>query len=204
MRKHSRSLKVISLLTLLMMIHLSTAELFAADQQKTEKEGVLAGRAFDEYKLEKPREKECPGTVLQIPNEPNYIICQKPIPDLPVRIVNVDTGEGLDTKTDKDGCYIFKKVPLGMYSESASYQGKDYTLPDKIKVESSQKLFACVALKQETTDIRLLFEVNTKDQCKCKQFPFLFLLLGAGGGIAIGVIKKGGENEEASPATPQR
>lgn len=204
-RKYSL-LRFASFLMLLLLVHMTTFDVFAAQgtpPNGDDKDTVLAGRAFDEFKLPKNRSSECKGKIINIPGDNENILCQKPLPDLPVHIVDVASGKGLDTKTDNDGCYIFKDVPFGTYTESASYNGKEYALEPKIQIQTSQKLFACVSLKEETIDMVLLHEVSNKDRCKCKQFPFLFLLLGGGGAAGILIGTHGGGGEEASPANPQ-
>ena len=210
MRIKGRFLRFVSLFMLMVMVHLTTAQVFAADEQKPatdnptnnpnekkdEKESVLAGRLFLEHKVDK-KDSDCGDKAIPIPNDADHVLCQKPLADTTVRIVNADTGKAYETKTEKNGCYIFRKVIPGTYSESATYEGKEYLLADKIKIEEDQKLFACVTVTELFGDLRLLDEVSDKNKCKCKGFPFLFLLLGAGGLFAI---PKGGE---ATPANPQ-
>jgi hypothetical protein len=212
MRIKGRFLRFVSFFMLMVMIHLTTAQVFAAEDQKPatdnptenpaekkdkdEKESVLAGRLFLEHKEDK-KDSDCGDKAIPIPNDNDHVLCQKPLADTVVRIVNADTGKAYETKSEKNGCYIFRKVIPGTYSESAVHEGKEYFLADKIKIEDDQKLFACVTVTELFGDLRLLDPVTDKNKCKCKGFPFLFLLLGAGGLFAI---PKGGE---ATPSTPE-
>src|SRR5213593_105560 len=92
--------RAVSFLMLLLLLHLTTYDVFAAQAgQKDDesKESVLAGRAFDEYKLDKSKSSECKGTIINIPGDSQNVLCRKPKADLPVHIVNVGNGQGMDT-----------------------------------------------------------------------------------------------------------
>lgn len=117
------------------------------------------------------------------------------VADVMVRIVQSETGQSRETKTNANGCYDFENVSVGVYTLSASQAGTDFILPNKIKVDPDAKLMACVAFAQNNT-----LEIVT-ESCKCKEFPWFVLVLGTG--PAAGFILAGEDDpDEASPSRP--
>jgi hypothetical protein len=118
-----------------------------------------------------------------------------------VRIVNLDTGESQQAKTDDEGCYSFNKVQEAPYSISVTYNAQDYLLAEKVKVEKIEErdvvVAVCVALGSENT----LMQLQNCQVCK-KGIPLLVFILPAGG--AIGAISAIVISDEppASPSTP--
>jgi len=171
------------------VIGFSAASLYAADNDDQN----LGGRLWEKFRLV---------------SDGKYEEINKPLEDIPVHIVNLETGAAFDTKTNKNGCYIFKNIPVGTYSLSVTLRGKDYPLAEKIKVEKDQKIFACVETSDKDWTLALITEVHEKkdkvenSKCRCKEFPFLWVFLGAGAGTAAGIIIGTGGDEEASPSTP--
>ncbi len=181
---------------LLIVLGFAATNLYAADSENKD-EQYLGGRIWEKFRLL---------------SDGKFDEINEPIGDIPVHIVNLDTGVSFDTKTNGNGCYIFKKIPVGTYSLSVTYRGKDYPLVEKIKIEKDQKVFACVESSDKDWSLGLTSEVHQKkdhkvenDKCHCKEFPLLWLFL-AGGGAAsgTGIIIGTGGDEEASPSTPQR
>ncbi len=174
------------------VIVFAAASLYAADAENKDDQS-LGGRIWEKFRLV---------------SDGKYDEINKPIEDIPVHIVNLDTGAAFDTKTNSNGCYIFKEIPVGTYSLSVTLREKDYPLAEKIKVEKDQKIFACAESNDKDWNLGLTTEVHTKkdhkvdnDKCHCKEFPLLWIFAGAGAGATGIIIGKGGE-EEASPITP--
>jgi hypothetical protein len=147
---------------------------FAADK----KEAYIAGKVYDQAQ-------------------------NHPLKDVIVRIVNMDTGESHQDKTDEDGCYSFKKIAEGTYSLSVTYNNQDFLLAEKIKVEKIEKkdivVASCVALAEKNT----LIELQDCHIC-LKGIPALAILIPAGaagiGGITAIIIK---DEPPASPSRPE-
>lgn len=190
--KRNKVLRGIFLSLFVVMIGLAAASLYAADAENKDDQ-YLGGRIWEKFRFV---------------SDGKYDEINKPIEDIPVHIVNLDTGVAFDTQTNSNGCYIFKNIPVGTYSLSVTLRGKDYPLAEKIKVEKDQKVFACAESSDKDWALGLTTEVHQKknhkvdnDKCHCKEFPLLWIFAGAGGAAAGIIIGKGGE-EEASPSTP--
>jgi hypothetical protein len=126
-----------------------------------------------------------------------------PIMGIPVRLVNINSGESRETKTQQEGCYSFKGVPQGTYSISVRRDDQDYLLPDKIKVDLQEREVAvavCVALASENK-LALLDNCHI---CLGKGFPpFGIFLIAGGAAAATGIIiDTGGEDPVVSPSRP--
>lgn len=153
---------------------LSSFPSFAADK----KEAYVAGKVYDQSQ-------------------------NHPLKGVIVRIVNMDTGEAHQDKTDEDGCYSFKKIPEGSYSLSVTHNNQDYLLAEKIKVEKIEKkdivVASCVALAEKNT----LVELQDCHVC-LKGIPALAILIPAGaaaiGGITAIIIT---DEPSASPSRPE-
>src|SRR5262245_54365818 len=79
--------------------------------------------------------------------------------NVPVHIVNLETGEATDTKTNSGGCYKYTDVKPGTYSLTVSHDGKDYLLPDRLHVvvpEKKTAIVTCLALLENTTELQLV------------------------------------------------
>ncbi len=126
----------------------------------------------------------------------------QPLKGVIVRIVNLDTGEAYQAKTDKDGCYSFMKIPEASYSLSVSYNNQDYLLAEKIKVQKVEGndvvVASCVALADKNT----LVQLQTCHVCS-KGIPAWVILVPAGG-TAVGVLTAILITDEpsASPSRP--
>jgi hypothetical protein len=126
-----------------------------------------------------------------------------PLKGVLVRIVNMESGEAHQDKTDEDGCYSFKKIPEGSYSLSVTYNNEDYLLAEKIKVEKIEKkdivVASCVALAEKNS----LTELQDCHLC-LKGIPALAILIPAGaagiGGITAIIIK---DEPPASASRPE-
>jgi hypothetical protein len=153
---------------------LSSFPSFAADK----KEAYIAGKVYDQAQ-------------------------NQPLKGAIVRIVNMDTGESRQDKTDEDGCYSFKKIPEGTYSLSVSYNNQDYLLAEKIKVVKTEHkdivVSSCVALAEKNS----LIELQDCHVC-LKGIPALAILIPAGaaaiGGITAIIIT---DEPSASPSRPE-
>lgn len=192
MMNRSKVFRGIFLSLFVIVIGLSAASLYAADNDSKDNQN-LGGRLWEKFRFV---------------SDGNYKEINEPLEDTPVHIVNLDTGAAFDTKTNSNGCYIFKKLPVGTYTLSVTLRGKDYPLAEKIKIENDQKIFACVETSDKDWTLALITEVHEKkdkienSKCRCKEFPFLWLFLGAGGATAAGIIIGTGGDEEASTETP--
>ena len=96
-------------------IGFTAAALYAADAE-TKDDQYHGGRIWEKFRL------------VSDEKDAKYDEINKPIDDIPVHIVNLDTGAAFDTKTNSNGCYIFKKIPVGTYSLSVTLREKDYLL----------------------------------------------------------------------------
>jgi len=126
-----------------------------------------------------------------------------PLKDATIRLTSVATGKSVDEKLKDEGCYSFKKVEEGTYSVSVTFNGKEYTLPDKVVVEILEKkvvVSVCVALAENNS---LLLLDNCK-VCLGGGFPPVALLLIGGGtaGTITGISVGGGGEPTASPSAP--
>lgn len=106
-----------------------------------------------------------------------------------VRIVNVESGKETEEKSQEEGCFRFRDVVNGTYSVSVSYKGKEYFLPEKIKVERREREVAvavCLALV-ETNGLTL---VENCQICLGGGFPPVgkFLILGGSAAVAGGIV----------------
>jgi hypothetical protein len=131
-----------------------------------------------------------------------------PLVDLPIRIVNVESGEMTEVKTRDEGCYRFKGVYPGSYSVAVTYKGMDYLLPEKVQVGDLQQhdvaVTVCVAIPENGNSLVLL------DNCSvCREAGFLpvgVLLIG-GSAAAVGGILIGHSKEpvvsESRPQNPR-
>lgn len=114
-----------------------------------------------------------------------------PLAGIPIRIVNVETGNVLNEKTQEEGCYRFKSVAKGSYSLAVTYKGQEYLLPEKVMVELDQREIAvavCVAISDKDNSLILLDNCHV---CLGGGFPpvGVFLITGTAAvvsGIAIG------------------
>jgi hypothetical protein len=123
-----------------------------------------------------------------------------PLKGVVVRIVNLETGQALQEKTNDEGCYNFKKIPEGSYSVSVSYNGQDYLLAEKVKVEKIEEKDVVVAVCVALGGQNALVQLQNCQLCR-KGFPVLFILIPAGGVGALSAIILTSE-PPASPSTP--
>ncbi len=119
-----------------------------------------------------------------------------------VRIVNLDTGEAHQTKTDGDGCYSFKKIQEGSYSLSVSWNGQDHLLAEKVKVEKNAEKDVVVSICTALASKSALVQLQNCQICS-KVIPAWALIVAAGAG-GIGVISAIiiSDDPPASPSTP--
>ncbi len=169
-----RSLKVLSCISFLLILHFAVLPAFGAAAEK--KVGHIGGKVFD-----------VDGTT--------------PLVGVQVRIVNVETGEARDTKSGKEGCYKFKNLPNGTYSVAVNHEGKDYLLPEKLTVAVADKevaVTACLVLG-EKDNLTLKEDCHF---CKEAGFPpyGIWIISGGAAAVAAGVIISRGE--EKSPSRP--
>lgn len=112
-----------------------------------------------------------------------------PLPGIPIRIVNVDTGKVSEEKTQEEGCYRFKDVAKGTYSLAVTYKGQDYLLPEKVMVELQNREIAvaiCVAISDKDNSLILLDNCHV---CLGGGFPPLgVVLIGGAAAVAGGVV----------------
>ena len=118
-----------------------------------------------------------------------------PLENIPIRIVNVESGEVTEEKTQEDGCYRFKGVHSGSYSLAVTYKGQDYLLPEKVLVEDLRDrdvaVAVCVAISDKDSSLILLDNCHI---CLGAGFPPLGVLLIGGLSSVGGVIL--GHNQE--------
>jgi len=190
MKKNS-FFRLIAFLCIGLMVSSGTVSVWAAEQKtnnnnanKDLKDVTIAGRVYDYDK-------------------------DKPLHNVTVRIVNVETGQPREDETDKDGCYKFKDVQNGTYTLTVFYKGNDsdmlkkvvgeFLLPNKITVvRSTEKdilIKTCVSLAEKNT----LFLLDDCDLCH--KVPALVWIIPAAAVLAGGTIGRGNE-EETSPSTP--
>jgi hypothetical protein len=143
-----------------------------------------------------------------------------------VRIVNLQTGEAREDKTDVEGCYKFKNVHAGTYSISVSYDEnayqaaqvaesrrvlktpqqagavKEYQLAEKIEIGKLDKrnvaIAACVALS-ENNSLTLLESCQV---CLNVLPPLAYFIVPATA-LVVGGIELGKGTEPSSPFQPQ-
>lgn len=162
---HSKPFKCFSLLVIFALLHYTSAAVFAQDEDQE-----LAGRVFDADHV-------------------------TPLDDVVVRIVQAETGQSRDTKTNENGCYDFDELAVGTYTLSIDQGGLIYTLPNKIKVEPDTNLMACVGVAASNA-----LEIITEN-CSCKNLVGLFLVLGSAAAVGF-LLPAEEEPDEASPSRP--
>jgi Carboxypeptidase regulatory-like domain len=106
-----------------------------------------------------------------------------------IRIVNVESGKATEVKSQEEGCFRFRDVANGTYSVSVVYKGKEYFLPEKIKVERRDRpmgVAVCLALV-ETNALSLLENCQI---CLGGGFPPVgkFILLAGPAAVAGGIV----------------
>lgn len=106
-----------------------------------------------------------------------------------VRIVNVDSGKETEVKSQEEGCFRFANVVNGTYSVSVTHKGKEYFLPEKIKMELRDRAVAvaiCVALVEPNA----LILVENCQICLGGGFPPVgkFIIVGASAAVAGGIV----------------
>ena len=117
-----------------------------------------------------------------------------PLSGIPIRIVNVETGDVLNEKTQEEGCYRFKNVNKGSYSMAVTYKGQDYLLPEKVMVELQKREIAvavCVAISDKDNSLVLLDDCHV---CLGGGFPPLGIILISGAAAVVSGIAIGHDN----------
>lgn len=104
-----------------------------------------------------------------------------------VRIVNVESGKATEVKSQEEGCFRFRDVVNGTHSVSVTHNGKEYFLPEKIKVERRDRAVAvavCLALV-ETNGLTLVENCRI---CLGGGFPPVgkFIILGGSAAVEVG------------------
>lgn len=161
---------LLAILLVCLMSGLFAMPLHAKTKEAKRKKAWIAGKVYDTDKM-------------------------TPIEDLPIRIVNVESGEVTEHKTKDEGCYAFEDVKRGTYSLAVSYKGQDYLLPEKVIVEPLQREVAvavCVAIPEKDNTLVLLDNCHV---CLGAGFPPLGIIFFSGAGAVTGGVLIGRNQE---------